>query len=145
MNDYTTTIVVKQTPAIVYKTILNVRSWWSGLYDESFQGDSEKLGDEFSFSAGGGAHFTKQKLVELIPGKKLVWQVTEANLSFVDRADEWKNTKISFDISRESGKTKIVFTHIGLQRNFECYDSCAPAWTAYIQEQLTTAIKNADK
>jgi hypothetical protein len=139
-QDFTTTIWVEQTPAEVFNTILNVRAWWSGLFDESFDGSSEKLGDEFSFHAGGGVHYTKQKLVELVPDEKVVWLVTEANLSFVDKTDEWTGTKISFDISRELDKTKIVFTHIGLVPEFECYDSCAPAWTQYMQERLVNAV-----
>lgn len=139
-QDFTTTIRVEQTPAAAYNTILNVRAWWSGLYDESFEGSSEKPGDEFSFLAGGGVHYTRQKLVELVPNKKVVWLVTEANLSFVDKTDEWKGTRLSFEISEEAGKTKIVFTHTGLVPGFECYDSCAPAWTQYIQERLTAAI-----
>lgn len=143
-QDFTTTILVDQTPADAYDTILDVRAWWSGLYAESFEGTSEKLGDEFSFLAGGGAHYTKQKLVELIPGRKVVWLVTEANLSFVDKTDEWNGTRISFEIFPQDGKTKIVFTHIGLVPQFECYDSCAPAWTQYIQERLTAALAQAN-
>jgi hypothetical protein len=142
-QDFTTTIWVEQTPAEVYHTILDVRAWWSGLHEESFEGSAEKLGDEFSFHAGGGVHNTKQKLVELIPNKKVVWLVTEADLSFVDKTNEWEGTKISFEISEEDGKTKIVFTHIGLVPAFECYDSCAPAWTQYIQERLVNALNTA--
>ncbi|RPE07906.1 SRPBCC domain-containing protein [Chitinophaga lutea] len=143
-QDFTTAIWVEQTPAAAFNAILNVRAWWSGLHGESFEGSSEKPGDEFSFLAGGGMHYTKQKLVELVPGKKVVWLVTEANLSFVDKVDEWEGTRISFDISEEAGKTKITFTHIGLVPAFECYDSCAPAWTQYIQERLTDVITKAD-
>lgn len=142
-QDFTTTIVVKQSPADVFKTLLNVRAWWSGLYDESFEGSSEKVGDEFSFCAGGGAHYTKQKLVELVPNKKVVWLVTEANLSFVDKTDEWNGTKISFEILEQDDKTKIVFSHLGLVPEFECYDSCAPAWKQYVQERLTDALAKA--
>jgi hypothetical protein len=139
-RDFSTTILVKHTPEEAFNVILNVRAWWSGLFEESFEGSSEKLGDEFSFLAGGGVHFTKQKLIELVPYKKVVWLVTESNLSFVDTTDEWNGTKISFEISREANKTKIVFTHIGLIPEFECYDSCAPAWTQYMQERLVNAI-----
>jgi hypothetical protein len=141
-QDFTTTILVEQTPAEAYKTILNVRAWWSGLHGEWFEGSAEKIGDEFSFLAGGGIHYSKQKLVELMPNKKVTWLVTEADLSFADKTDEWKDTKISFAISEDSGKTKIIFTHIGLVPEFECYDSCASAWTQYIQQQFIAAIKN---
>lgn len=144
-QDFTTTILVEQTPAEVFSTLLNVRAWWSGLYEESFEGSSEKVGDEFSFRAGGGAHYTKQKLVELVPNKKVVWLVTESHLSFVDTTDEWTGTKISFEVSQQDGKTKIVFTHFGLVPEFECYDSCAPAWTQYVQERLTKALQKTNE
>ena len=143
-QDFTTTIVVEQTAEEAFNTILNVRAWWSGLFDESFEGGSEKVGDEFSFLAGGGVHYTKQKLVELLPDKKVVWLVTDANLSFVDKTDEWKGTKISFEILEENNKTRIVFTHIGLVPEFECYDSCAPAWTQYVQQRLTHALNKTN-
>jgi len=141
-QDFSTTIWVEQTPEEVFNVLLNVKAWWSGLFEESFEGSSRKLGDEFSFLAGGGVHFTKQKLVELVPNKKVAWLVTESNLSFVNTTDEWTGTKISFEISEELGKTKIVFTHIGLVPEFECYESCAPAWTQYMQERLVNAITN---
>lgn len=126
-KDFSTTIWVEQKPQSAYKTILDVRAWWSGLYSESFEGTAEKPGDEFNFLAGGGMHYSKQKLIELVPDKKIVWLVTEANLSFVDQKDEWKGTTIRFDLYDEDGGTKIVFTHGGLIPLFQCYDSCAPS------------------
>jgi len=143
-QDFSTTVWLDQSPTRVYNTILDVRAWWSGLHGESFEGSSAKLGDEFRFVAGGGMHDTTQKLVELVPDKKVVWLVTNANLSFVNKTDEWKDTHISFDISEEAGRTKVVFTHIGLVPTFQCYDSCAPAWTQYIQEQLTAALQKSN-
>lgn len=144
-QDFTTTILVDQTPAEAYNAILNVRNWWSGLYGESFNGSSEKPGDEFSFHAGGGVHYSKQKLVELVPNKKVAWLVTEANLSFVEKTDEWVGTTLSFEISQELNKTKIVFTHIGLVPEFECYNSCAPAWTQYVHERLAQVLTNTQE
>lgn len=139
-QDFTTTLLVDRPPAEVFTTLLDVRAWWSGLFDESFEGSSEKVGEEFRFRAGGGAHYTKQKLVELLPNKRVVWLVTESNLSFVDKTDEWTGTKIGFELAEEGNKTKIVFTHQGLVPSFECYEACAPAWTQYIQERLTQAL-----
>ncbi|KAA8484072.1 activator of Hsp90 ATPase-like protein [Arcticibacter tournemirensis] len=144
-QNFNTTIVVDQTPEEVFNVILDVRAWWSGLFNESFEGSSGKLGDEFTFRAGEGMHYTKQKLVELVPDKKVVWLVTESNLSFTNTTDEWTSTKISFDISREDNKTKISFTHAGLVPEFECYEACAPAWTRYIHERLVAAIANATR
>lgn len=142
-TDFSTTLLVNQTPEEVFDAIKNVRGWWSGLYAESFEGESDKLGDEFSFFAGDGAHYTKHKLVELVPSKKITWLVTDSKLTFVPNQTEWTGTKLSFDISEEDDATKIVFTHMGLVPEFECYNDCAPAWTQYVQQQLPNWITTA--
>lgn len=124
----------------VYKTLLDVRSWWTGLFGEAIEGDSSELNDEFTFRAGNGAHYTKQKLIEAEPNKRIVWLVTESNLNFAEETDEWTGTKIRFDISNQSNKTKVVFTHEGLVPKFECYNGCAGAWTQYL-ENLEKRLK----
>jgi hypothetical protein len=134
-QNFTTSITVNQTPEFVYNALLNVRGWWSGLFGETFEGQSEKTGDVFSFRAGDGAHYSKQQLVTAEPNKKIVWRVRESSLSFVEKTHEWEGTQFGFDISEEDGKTKIAFTHKSLTPELECYNSCAPAWTGYINEQ----------
>ncbi len=116
----------------VYELLLNIDQWWSGLFEENIEGKSKKINDEFSFKAGGGVHYSKQKLVELIPGKKIVWLVTDSNLSFLKAPSEWNGTKICFVISSDKNKTEITFTHEGLVPQIECYDSCSGAWNGYL-------------
>lgn len=78
-QDFTTTILVDQSPQEAFLAIRNVSGWWTGFYSEEIEGSTEKLYDEFTFRAGGGAHYSKQKLVEIIPDKKVVWEVTGSN------------------------------------------------------------------
>lgn len=139
-QNYTTTLLVDQTPQEVFNAIRNVRGWWSGYYSEDIKGDTEKLNDEFSFRAGDGVHYSKQKLVEVIPNKKVVWLITESALSFLEKKDEWTGTKVIFDISTKDNKTQLVFTHDGLIPDIECYNSCAPAWSQYLQNKLLPLI-----
>lgn len=138
--DFTVTLVTDRTPREVFQAITHVRSWWSGLYSEEYSGETEKLHDEFSFRAGGGAHYSKQKLVEVIPDKKVVWLITESELTFLEKTDEWVGTKVIFEISEKDGQTQLVFTHEGLTPEIECYDSCAPAWSTYLQDKLVPLI-----
>jgi len=141
-NNYTLTLKTDQSAEQVFTTIMNVRGWWSGLYKEEFTGASEKAGDEFTFRAGDGAHYSKQKLLELVPNKKIVWLVTDSRLSFIEKPDEWTGSKLVFNISPKHDHTEITFTHEGLTPEVECYDVCAPTWTTYLQNKLVPLITN---
>lgn len=139
-SDFTLTLLVDQSPKAVFNAIKNVCGWWSGLYSEEFEGSADKLNDEFTFRAGEGVHYSKQKLIELIPRKKIVWLVTDSNLTFLENKNEWTGTKIIFEISKKGNKTQIRFTHEGLVPEVECYDSCAPASTQYLKKRLLNLI-----
>jgi hypothetical protein len=130
-QDYHTSITVSATPQEVYKGINQVSQWWT----ECIEGSSQKLNDEFTVRFG-DVHVSTQKLVELVPGQKVVWLVTDSHLNFVEDEHEWTNTRISFDISKQGDKTKIQFTHLGLAPGIECYKSCVPAWEYYVTESL---------
>jgi Activator of Hsp90 ATPase homolog 1-like protein len=116
----------------VFEHLINPENWWVGLFGETIEGRSNAIGDEFSFKAGDGIHYSNQKLTELVDNKKIVWLVTESNLSFLKNINEWAGTKISFDITKEDNKTKVTFTHDGLIPQIECYGGCSSAWTKYL-------------
>ncbi|HXS35911.1 MAG TPA: SRPBCC domain-containing protein, partial [Flavipsychrobacter sp.] len=85
-------------------------------------------------------HYSKQKLVEVVPNKKVVWLITDSQLNFTEDKSEWTGTKISFDISEKDNKTQVRFTHNGLVPHFECYNGCSNAWTDYINNSLRNLI-----
>ncbi len=137
-QDYHTSIIVDATPHEAFNYINNVTKWWT----ENMEGSSEKLNDEFTVHFG-DVHYSKQKLVEVVPGKKVVWLVTDSKLNFLKDKQEWNNTQISFEISTRDGKTKIDFRHIGLVPEIECFDACSNAWSQYIQGSLLNLINMA--
>ena len=132
---YTTAIVVDQTPAEAFAAINHVRGWWSGDID----GVTDRLGAEFTYRVP-GVHYSKQKIVALIPGKKVVWRVLDSDLSHAQDRTEWTGTSISFEIAPKAGKTEVRFTHIGLVPAYECYGSCSDAWGSLIQGNLRQLI-----
>jgi len=141
MKSYSFELETSKTPMEVFDLLLEIEKWWSGIYDETITGESKKLNDEFSFSAGGGMHFSRQRLLEQVPGKKIVWEVTESNLSFLNNPKEWEHTKLQFDIvEKANSKTTITFTHEGLAPHIACYEQCSNAWTQYF-ENLQNKLK----
>lgn len=139
-QNFTTTVLVDQSPTEVFNAINNVRGWWI----DEINGKSEKLNDEFSVLFYDGVHYSKQKLVEFIPNEKVVWLVTESKLSFVEDESEWTGTKISFEISTVGNKTQLQFTHHGLRPDIECYKDCSNAWGGYIKKSLFDLITKGE-
>lgn len=144
--DFTTTILVDQSPAQAYDAINNVRGWWS----EEVQGSTDQLNEAFDYHFE-DIHRCRIKVTELIPGRKVAWLVTENYFKpgifgdtphdgFANDATEWTGTEIVFDISEQDGKTLVRFTHRGLTPAYECYDACSSGWTHYIRESLHSLI-----
>lgn len=134
-SDFTTTLLIDQTPKEVFNAINNVRGWWS----EEIEGITDKLHAEFNYHYQ-DAHRAKMKLTEFVPDKKVVWLVEDNYFNFTKDKNEWRGTKIIFDISVKDGKTHLRFTHAGLVPEYECYEICQDAWTNYIHTSLHNLI-----
>ena len=136
-QNFTTTFTVDQTPEEAFAAINNVRGWWSG--EPGIEGSTDKLGDEFTYRYK-PHHYSKQKITELIPGKKVGWLILDSQLNFVKDKSEWNGTKITFEIAKKGDKTEVRFTHLGLVPDYECYGSCSNAWGSYINGSLRSLI-----
>ena len=134
-QDYTVNIIVNHSATDAFHAINNVSKWWT----EHLEGSSKKLNDEFTVRFG-DVHVSTQKLVEVIPDKKVVWLITDSRLNFVKDESEWTNMRIVFDITEKDGKTQIKFTQVGLVPDVECYGGCSGAWDHYIKDSLFKLI-----
>ncbi|MEU3273280.1 SRPBCC domain-containing protein [Saccharomonospora sp. NPDC006951] len=146
-ENLTASMSVNQPPQDVFAAITNVRGWWS----ENLIGDTAALHDEFVFiddytHAGEvaqgkpGIRFARFQITEIEPGKRVVWRVVDACLTFVEDSGEWTGTDVIFDLATTEDGTNLYFTHKGLTTASECFDSCSQGWTFYITTSLPELI-----
>ena len=134
-SDFSTTLLVDQTPKEVFDAVNNVRGWWS----EEIEGRTDKLNEEFRYHYE-DVHRCHMKIIEFVPDEKVVWLVLDNYFNFIKDKREWKGTKIVFEISEKDNKTQLRMTHLGLVPQYECFEICRDAWTNYIQNSLRNLI-----
>src|ERR1700761_2312857 len=99
-QNFTTTLVVNQSPEEAFSAIINPRAWWS----EEITGGTANLNDVFNYHYE-DVHICKFRIIEVIPNKKMVWLVLENYFKFTNDKTEWVGNTISFEISAEGDQT----------------------------------------
>jgi hypothetical protein len=109
---YSATIEVSSSPRDVFAHVNDVSNWWATpVFKGEFEGQSTKLSDEFIVRFG-GMHYSKQRLIEFIPDKKVVWIVTDSLLNWIEKdKTEWTGTKMIFELTPKGDQTVLKFTH----------------------------------
>jgi uncharacterized protein YndB with AHSA1/START domain len=119
----------------VFAAINNVRGWWGA----DIEGSTDSLG-EFTYRHE-EVHRCTIRVTELVPGERVVWLVVDNFFAFTEDKTEWKGTGVRFDIARKGDKTELVFTHVGLGPDYECFDICSNAWGFYVNTSLRGLIR----
>lgn len=105
--NYTVEIELAKSPDDVFSHIINLSKWWP----EEFEGEDIKLYSEFVFRIG-DMHYSKNKVIEFIPNKKIVWLTTES-IRKTDNYD-WTGTKFIFEVVPKAHNTLVKFTYDGV-------------------------------
>ncbi len=132
---FSTSFTVDQSPLEVFDAINDVRGWWSG----EIEGSTDELGATFTYRYK-ALHRSTQTITELVPGKRVVWHVSDASLDSFQEKSEWNGTDIVFEIAQKGDKTEVRFTHVGLVPRFQCYGDCSGAWGFFVNDSLRRRI-----
>ena len=130
-NDFNSSISAKISATEAIKKISNVTGWWG----VTLTGNSEKQQDTFQITMGGDSFFD-MTVTELVPGKRVVWLITDCNMPWFNDKKEWAKTRLIFDLSENNGETNLQFIHEGLTPDVECYTDCELGWTHWIKTSL---------
>ncbi len=130
-ENFTRSISVKISASEATKKIFNITDWWR----VSCEGKPEKQNDQFVIKMGGDSFFDCT-VEEFIPGKKIVWLITDCNMPWYDDKKEWAHTRLIFDLSESDGLTTLKFTHEGLTPDKACYKDCDFGWNHWITRSL---------
>lgn len=133
--DLTLSFRVPRGAREVFDAINRVDAWWIGDVKGSF----DFVGAEFTY-AYEPYHRTVQRVTELVPGKRIAWEVLESAIRFVEDGEEWKGTAIVFDLAERDGGTEVRFTHRGLTPRLACFDNCRAGWNHYVEKSLPGLI-----
>ena len=129
-TDIHASFVVPVTAEKAFEAICRVSAWWT----ENTVGHTSKLNDVFTVTFGETK--SRFRITEMVPGKRINWLVEDCNLHWLKDKKEWKDTNVLFEISAESGQTRVDMTHVGLGPGKECFEDCTKGWTHYVAESL---------
>lgn len=133
-TNFSTRIQVAASPEKAEEAISEVACWWA----KNFEGSAANLHDQFTVRFG--ETFVTFKIVDLIPGDIIVWEVKDCYLHWQTDKTEWNGTRVVWELLPENNGTKIIMTHIGLTPEVECYENCRGGWTEHINESLHNFI-----
>ncbi|MGQ2907425.1 MAG: SRPBCC family protein [Aliihoeflea sp.] len=136
MTHFSTTVSVDKSPLEAFRAIVDPRSWWGA----DIEGHADVLGQDWTYRYK-DLHVSRQRTAELVPGRRIVWEIVEARMSFLRDVSEWKGTKLAFDLTPQGEGTEIRFAHVGLVPDVECFDICTDAWTGLIHGSLRDRIE----
>lgn len=121
MPDILHRVGVKAPVARAYDA-LATRDGLAGWWTHNTQGESTVGGTlQFRFGAGG----FDMKVLELQPGKRVVWQV-------LDGPAEWIGTKVIWDLKQEGEHAIILLNHQGWREPVEMMHHCSTKWAVFM-------------
>ncbi|MEV8378077.1 SRPBCC domain-containing protein [Kribbella sp. NPDC056861] len=133
MSDFSTSVTIAASPAVVFAAILDTKGWWN----QDIEGPTAQIGDEFRFEVE-GLHRTRIRVTDVTPAQRVEWLIVENYFGFVKDQNEWVGDRLVFDLEPTADGTTVRFTQYGLVPELECYDVCSNAWGFYIGESLRT-------
>jgi uncharacterized protein YndB with AHSA1/START domain len=122
MVDILHRVGIKSSVAEVYAALTTAEGlagWWT----TNTQGEGNDLGGVLQFRFGAGGF--DMKVLELHPGKRVLWEV-------VDGPEEWIGTHVNWDLDQVDDHTIVLFKHEGWKEPVEFMHHCSTKWAVFL-------------
>ncbi|TDC67910.1 SRPBCC domain-containing protein [Actinomadura sp. GC306] len=122
MADILHRVGIRSSAGEVYRALTGVdglADWWTA----DTRGEGDEVGGVLRFRFGAGGF--DMKVLELVPGKRVLWEV-------VDGPEEWLGTHVAWDLSEAEEYTVVLFRHEGWKEPVEFMHHCSTKWAVYL-------------
>ena len=131
---YTREIIVSNAPGEAYQALTTgFDKWWTTSCNPITQ-----TGDIITFRFG--PTYWVMCANSLIPDNYVELECIEAHHVHdwlpSSILNEWKGSKLKWEIQKQDKKTKIVLVHEGLKPSLECYEVCEQGWDNFFVNSL---------
>ena len=140
--NYSREIVVSSTPDEAYKALTaDFDKWWTTGCNSIY-----KTGDEIAFRFG--PSYWVMRAISLVPEKIVELECIEAHHVHdglpSSILNEWKGSKLKWEIQKQEEKTKITLVHEGLVPSLECYEVCEQGLNYFFVNSLKQCLDTGE-
>jgi|SRR5688572_27636041 len=121
MPDILHRVGIKSSADQAYRA-LATRDGLAGWWTHDTRGES-KVGGVLQFRFGAGGF--DMKVLELEPGKRVLWEVVEG-------PKEWIGTKVRWELREDGDHTIVLFQHQGWKEPVEFMSHCSTKWAMFL-------------
>ncbi|WP_020388427.1 SRPBCC family protein [Kribbella catacumbae] len=100
-------------------TIDGLAGWWT----TNTVGEGSEVGGVVQFTFGPGGF--DMKVLELVPGKRVLWEVVEG-------PEEWVGTQVEWELGQVDEWAIILFKHEGWKEPVEFMNHCSTKWAIFL-------------
>jgi len=133
-QSYCKQITTSASPLTVFQAVtINFDKWWTPGSQPVIN-----IGDQVTFQFE--PTYWVMQATKLEPNELVEYECIESRHYHEGLPDsileEWKGTKLRWNIERAKGITTVKFIHEGLIPSLDCYDICEGGWDYFFVESL---------
>lgn len=121
MSDILHKITINAPRDTVYRALATVDGlahWWTTTTD-----GSSAVGDTIAFRFN--KHRVDMRVEALDPSARVAWRCTQDG-------DEWHDTRVTFDLTEDAGRTTLVFGHRAWKQTSDFFAHCSMKWATFL-------------